>query len=621
MQSRSAQAPVQKVQFELGASAVGASNCAFQVWAPFAETVEVHLLAPEDRIIPLEPAGRGYFQGIGEDVTTGALYKYRLPGGREFPDPASRSQPQGVHGPSEVVEPSFPWTDAAWRGLPLEQYIIYELHVGAFATCGTFDGVIQKLDYLAELGITALQIMPVAQFPGDRNWGYDGVYPFAVQHSYGGARGFKRLVDAAHGRGLAVILDVVYNHLGPEGNYLSNFGPYFTKRYQTPWGEAVNFDGEHSEAVRRYFLDNAAQWISDFHVDALRLDAVHAIFDQSERHIVREIGEVVHRHADVQERLCHVIAECDQNEAKLVRSVAEGGHGLDAQWSDDFHHSLHGLLTGERSGYYCDFGGLEHLAKALSQPYVYCGEYSEYRKRPHGTSAAGLPPSRFVVFSENHDQVGNRALGERLEHLTSLEDLKLATSIVLLSPYVPLLFMGQEYAEQAPFLYFASHSDPHLVEAVRQGRKQEFDFAGVVEASDPFAENTFLRSRLDHALREQTRHRAVLEFTRELIRLRKQVPALRHLTFEHARVQPVADRQALTMRRRHEGCDVLAVFHFAKTGNRVIMEAPRGRWKRVLASTDERFLGPGTFSPAELFSDGRLTMHIAPRSCCVYVQG
>ncbi|MGH7823102.1 MAG: malto-oligosyltrehalose trehalohydrolase, partial [Candidatus Binatia bacterium] len=363
--------------------------------------------------------------------------------------------------PSRIVDPgAFRWSDDAWRGVELGGLVFYELHVGTFSGAGSFDGVLERLGDLASLGITAIELMPVAEFPGTRNWGYDGVHPYAPHDAYGGPEGLKRLVDAAHRAGLAVVLDVVYNHLGPEGNYLAEFGPYFTDRYATPWGDAVNFDGADSDEVRRYFLDNALYWVSEFHLDGLRLDAVHAIYDFSARHILEEIADAVHALAACLGRNLHVIAESDLNDPRLVRPREQGGFALDAQWNDDFHHAVHTALTGERIGYYADFAGIDPVAKVLKDRFALDGRYSRFRRRRHGREARDLSPARFVVFTQNHDHVGNRPRGERLASLVPFEKQKLAAALLLISPYLPLVFMGEEYAESRPFLYFVSHGDP-----------------------------------------------------------------------------------------------------------------------------------------------------------------
>lgn len=580
---------------------MGNQRCLFRVWAPFATRVELHLVAPTERVAPMQPARNGYFENTIEDVEPGARYFYRLDGGRDLPDPASRFQPEGVHGPSEVVNPEFPWSGAEWAGRALEDYIFYELHVGVFTPGGTFDAVIPYLDRLLDLGVTAIELMPVAQFPGARNWGYDGASPFAVHSAYGGPNGFKRLVNACHQRDLAVVLDVVYNHLGPEGNYLGRFGPYFTDRYRTPWGPAVNFDGPDSDQVRRYFIGNALYWIAEFHIDALRLDAVHAIFDQSAYPFLEELGDTIHREADRLGRPVLVIAESDLNDPRLLREKERGGLALDAQWNDEFHHALRGLLTADRAGYYVDFGNLAHLVKAWREGYVHTGQYSAHRRRRHGRPATDVPPRRLVVCSQNHDQVGNRARGERLTQLVSFESLKLAAACALLSPFVPLLFMGEEYGETAPFLYFVSHSDPDLIAAVRHGRKEEFAaFAWQGEPPDPQADETFLKSKLNLTLGEEGRHRILLDYYRELIRLRKTVPSLARLTRERMKVEAVDERRVMSVRRAAGGDEIACWFHFGEAP--AIVPAPPGRWRKLLDSSEDRWGGPGSTLPGLLDS-------------------
>ncbi|HOK46685.1 MAG TPA: alpha-amylase family glycosyl hydrolase, partial [Bryobacteraceae bacterium] len=384
----------------IGSTPEGHNRCEFRVWAPRADSVDLHILAPSERIAPMEPEGAGYFSARLDGVAPGARYRYRLNGRLERADPASRFQPEGVNGPSGVVSRDFPWTDRGWAGIPLEEYIVYELHTGTFSREGTFAGIIPYLYEIKALGVTAIELMPVAQFPGGRNWGYDGVFPFAAQNTYGGPRGLMELVDACHARELAVVLDVVYNHLGPEGNYLGDFGPYFTDRYRTPWGDAINFDGPGSDEVRAYFISNALEWVTDFHIDALRVDAVHAIFDGSAYPFLQELADAVHQRAAELNRRIYVIAESDLNDARLIRSPELGGYGLDAEWADDFHHGLHTLLTGERESYYEDFGRLRDLETAFATAHVYDGRYSAYRKRRHCNSSAGLPPSKFVVCAQ-----------------------------------------------------------------------------------------------------------------------------------------------------------------------------------------------------------------------------
>jgi maltooligosyltrehalose trehalohydrolase len=498
----------------------------FRVWAPNAKSVE---LITEGRRFELATRELGWFVLEPSPLREGSDYLLSLDGGPAIPDPRSGFQPEGVHGPTRHVTGSeFAWTDGGFRAVPLASAIFYELHVGTFAEDGTFDGVIARLPHLRALGVTHVELMPVAQFPGKHGWGYDGVQPYAPQNSYGGPVALKRLVDAFHGAGIAVVLDVVYNHLGPDGNHLSAFGPYLTDIYETAWGQAVNLDGPHSALVRRYFLDNALYWLEEFHLDGLRLDAIHALYDHSARPFLRQLAEET---AELSRHLAKplvLIAESDLNDPRLVRSRDAGGFGLDAQWSDDLHHALHVVLTGERAGIHGDFSGLADLAKALEGGFVYDGRYSSFRKRPHG---APLDPSylaRLVVCLQNHDQVGNRARGERIGQLVSQARAKLGAAIVLLGPSVPLLFQGEEWDASTPFQYFTDHTDPGLAQAVRDGRRREFAEFGWDEAlvPDPQAADTFLGSRLRFEELTLPRHSNMFEFYRSLIRLRRSTPEL-----------------------------------------------------------------------------------------------
>lgn len=602
-----------------GALYLGNGRCRFRVWAPFATKVELHLLKPRDIVVPLERGPGGYHDGELEDVEPGATYFYRLDGSKERPDPASRHQPEGVHGPSEVTDFHFMWQDGSWSGISLRDYILYEIHVGTYTQEGTFDAVAARLGDLQELGVTALELMPVSQFPGDRNWGYDGVYPYAVQSTYGGPEGLKRLVDACHARGLAVVLDVVYNHLGPEGNYLWDYGPYFTDRYKTPWGAAINFDGPYSDDVRSFFIESALYWVTEFHIDALRIDAIHGIFDFSARHFLHELGTAVHDRAQELNRRIYVTPESDLNDVRTVRLPELGGYGLDAQWHDDFHHAVHTLTTGERSGYYEDFGKIEHLAKAFREGFVYSGQYSPYRRRRHGSGSAEIPAERFIVFSQNHDQVGNRVLGDRLSTSIPFEALKLVAGVVLLSPYIPLLFMGEEYGEEAGFAYFVSHSDPDLVEAVRRGRKEEFaGFCWEGELPDPQDPATFIRSKLSHELKEKGQNRVLFEYYRNLIRLRKRINNVVGMSKERMEVQGLEQHKVLLVRRWSEEAEVTILYHFGSAPGTIALTLPPARRHKLLDSADLRWNGPGSMMPEDLPSDGEVLLSPAPFAVVVF---
>ncbi len=593
-----------------GADYRGENRCDFTVWAPLLEKIVLKILSPGERLITMQKDDGGYWRASVDAVAPGTTYLYRLEDTLERPDPASGLQPEGVHGPSSVVDhDGFAWEDSDWSGISLEEMIIYELHVGTFTAAGTFDAVIERIGDLVELGINAIELMPVAQFPGERNWGYDGVYPFAPQASYGGPDSLKRLISSCHRAGIAVILDVVYNHLGPEGNYLDCFGPYFTDKYRTPWGKAVNFDGRYSDGVRRFFLENARHWFDRFHIDGLRLDAVHSIFDMSARPFLGELAVETERYALEQGRRVWLIAESNLNDTRIIRPRELGGFGLDAQWFDDFHHSLHALISGERGGYYVDFGELRQIRKALEEGFVYSGQYSEFRKRHHGCSSADRPANQFVVFSQNHDQIGNRRLGERLSAVVSFEAAKLAAAAVLLSPYIPLLFMGEEYADTAPFLYFISHGDPDLIEAVRQGRREEFkEFKWENEPPDPQGREAFLRSKLTWDLKGEGRHKQMLNFYKRVIQLRTAIPALSHLSKANMVITGENDEMIVVVRRYHEGSATVCILNFNNFDTNVASPLSGGVWKTELDSADMGWGGPGTRLPERVSASSRLTL-------------
>lgn len=547
----------------LGARPLSDTATRFCVWAPASERVAL-LRSDQGDSIELLNLGDGYFAATVADCPVGTRYRYVLDGDA-LADAASRSQPEGVHGPSEVIDlAAHDWGDGSFHQRPLWDHVIYELHVGTFTAEGTFDAALQELDDLAELGVSAIELMPVAQFPGERNWGYDGVFPFAVQHSYGGAHGLQRFVDSCHQKGLAVILDVVYNHLGPEGNVLGAYGPYFSDRYRTPWGDAVNFDGAGSDDVRHYFWLNARQWFADFHVDALRLDAVHAIIDQTATTFIEELSRQSQDLSAALGRRCELIAESAANDPRTVTERADGGVGMDAQWNDDFHHALHVALTGERSGYYVDYEGAFDVARAMDEGFVLQGAYSPFRRCHHGAPSTRVAPERFVVFAQNHDHIGNRPKGDRLVTLVSPAQARLAAAAVVLAPNVPLLFMGEEYGETAPFPYFVDHGDPELIAATRAGRAREFaDVAEPGELFDPADPATFNAARLDRSQRHLAEQGARWSLYRDLIALRRTTPALRRSARASARAW--CERDVVTLLRTHDAGDVVVFFNFGES--------------------------------------------------------
>jgi maltooligosyltrehalose trehalohydrolase len=576
------------VRADLGARPSGPSATAFTVWAPHADAVEVR---GSDGSVLLTRGPEGYHRGSAP-WGPGALYYYALDGGPELPDPASRAQPEGVHGPSQVVDLSFPWSDGGFHPGPLQEWVLYELHIGTYTEEGTFAAAVGALDRLVELGVTAVEIMPVAQFPGRRNWGYDGVFPFAVQNSYGGPRALQGLVDECHQRHLAVVLDVVYNHLGPEGNVLDQFAPYFTDRYSTPWGPAINLDGPFSDDVRAYFLSNARQWFEDFHVDALRLDAVHELIDRSARPFLVELSTAMEEIAGHIGRSCALIAESADNNPLTVTPSSSNGLGMHAQWNDDFHHSVHAILTAEHSGYYSDYGQADDVARAMSQGFVYQGQYSAFRQHRYGAPSVGLPPERFVTFVQNHDQVGNRPDGARLSTLVPPDRLRLAAALLLLSPGLPLLFMGEEYGEVTPFAYFVDHEDPKLLDAVRRGRAAEHAHDPGGPLPDPGDPATFSGAVLRRDRCNDPMHADLSQLYRDLIALRRREPALHNSSRENTLAH--TDGNVVTLTRTHGETSVAAFFNLS--GAAGSGQLPAGEsWDEVLR-TDAGDTNTGTFS-------------------------
>jgi maltooligosyltrehalose trehalohydrolase len=582
------------------------------IWAPACDRVA--LQADGQDPLPLTQKEFGYWYLSTPKLRAGMPYRFML-NDEPVADVTSLYQPEGVHGASQTVDPAnFSWTDDGWHNLPLNDYLLYELHTGTFTPEGNFSGIARQLDYLMQLGITAIELMPVAQFPGERNWGYDGVFPFAVQNSYGGPEGLQQLVNLCHQKGIAVVLDVVYNHMGPEGNYLTKYGPYFTAKYKTPWGDALNFDDAGCDAVRRYFIENALMWFRDFHIDALRLDAVHAIKDFSPKHILRELRERVDELMQLTGRSHYLIIECDLNDRRFIDPVAEDGYGMDAQWTDEFHHALRVTAGGGKTGYYSDFNAVSSLAAAYRHAYVYHGQYSAHRDKKFGTvtdNAGG----QFIVFSQNHDQIGNRMLGERSSQLYSFGMQKLLAGAVMVSPFLPLLFMGEEFSAPSPFQYFVSHTDPDLIAAVQQGRKEEFAaFHSQGEAPDPQASETFERSKLSWDQLVNGPHRTMLNYYRSLIALRKKERALNSNDRNQLDIAFNEDTQVITLYRWEAGEQLTCYLNFSARQRQVPFQQS-GEGQKCFDSAAKEW---GGFSTApQRLSPGTMLL-LQPESLLIY---
>lgn len=580
-------------QREIGLNFSPDGKAEFLLWAPLAEKTEV-LINGVGGYYP-EPVGEGYWSLTHKDLKPGVRYRIKI-NDEALPDPASLSQPEGVHHSSEAADlNAFRWDDADWKGPEKAKIIFYELHTGTFSHEGNFRGIAGKLDHLKDLGITAIEIMPVAQFPGSRNWGYDGVYPFSVQNSYGGAAGLQELVNICHKNGLAVILDVVYNHLGPEGNYLNEFGPYFTDKYKTPWGKAINFDDEWCDGVRRFYIENMLMWLRDFHIDGLRLDAVHAIKDFSAKHILQELREYADALQDVTGRKYLLIAESDLNDTRFVKTPEQGGYGLDMQWCDEFHHALHALVTGERNGYYEDFGDTWQLIKTLNRAYVYDGIYSSHRKKTFGSSTDGIPGNKFVVFTQNHDHIGNRMMGERIGEMIGFETLKLVAGTMFVSNFVPLIFMGEEYNDSHPFLYFTSHTDEELQELVREGRKREFsEFMAQEEVPDPQSEAVFNKSKLDEDFSGS--QKLLFEFYKKLINLKKNHPVWKSYDRSHTNAVS-ADEKLIYITKKIDNNQLIAILNYDSSEKNVTLPSSGGRKLFVLIDSAAQEWGGNQTDP------------------------
>ncbi len=578
----------QRWALRFGARPLDDKSVEFRVWAPNLTSLDVRILREDDqtRTIPMTGSADGEFVVTVSNVAEGTDYFYVLDGQRERPDPVSRWLPRGVHGPTRIVNPeSFHWSDQTWQGTPLKDFIIYELHPGTFTSEGTFESAIARLPYLRDLGITAIEIMPVAEVPGNRNWGYDGASLYAPQSTYGGPTGLKKLVDACHERGLAVVLDVVYNHLGPEGNYLPEFAPCFTDAHHTPWGKAINFDGPQSDGIRRFFIDNALYWLTEYHVDALRLDAIHGIYDFGARHFLDGLSEAFQSQARRLNRKAWLIAESDLDDVRIINPRAQGGYALDAQWHDDFHHALYSFLTEEREGFLIDFGSLADLSKSIRDGFVFDWKYSRYRQRHHGSSSKNRPGEQFVGFIQNHDQIANTSRGKRLASLVSEGQVKLAAVLTMCSPFLPLLFMGEEYGETAPFFYFTSFEDVNLANAVREGRKRELgSHYSETEFADPQALTTFERCKLDWSKPAITPHSGILRLYRDLIALRKRHPSLGNCRKDLTEIRTDEQGKHLVMKRSDpEGESSILVLNFSA-------EAPEHSGRKRRARVEAGFI-------------------------------
>lgn len=566
----------------------------FRVWAPSPKKVELQL---NGKLVAMQRHENGWWTADAPDAKAGDRYGFMLDGAGPFPDPRSPSQPEGVHKLSRVEDvDAFRWTDSNFQAPPLASAIIYELHIGTFTPQGTFLSAIEKLEYLTSLGVTHVELMPVVEYSGNHGWGYDGVDLFAPHHAHGAPDDLKKLVDACHARNLAVILDVVYNHLGPAGNYLGKFAPYFTKKFASPWGEGINFDGPDSDEVRHFFCDNALMWLRDFHFDALRLDAVHGIIDTSATHVLEQLKIEVEKLSLQLSRHLALIPESDLNDPRLLWSRERGGFQLDAQWSDDFHHALHTVLTGERTGYYSDFGTLSDLAKALRQAFVYDGKFSAHRRRIHGRSIDDLKGHQFLGYLQNHDQVGNRALGERSSQLMSLGKLKIGAALVLASPFLPMLFQGEEWGASTPFLYFTDYQEPELARAVREGRCREFAAFGwkPEDTADPQAPETFERSKLKWEEISKPPHAEILDWHKKLIQLRRNEPDLSDGELKNVQTNYDEKNRWLVVERG----SISIVCNFAERPCRIPVRA--GEQRVLLASTGQINMADGFANfPAE----------------------
>lgn len=606
-------------RFPIGPHLSSVGNLEFCVWAPKADKMELIILQSDGKIRhPMAPTRDGYYECILNEFDGDLEYFFAINGNAIRPDPASRWQPKGVHGPSKLyLENSYLWHDQSWKGISLDKYLIYELHVGTFTQEGTFEAIIEKLPYLISLGVTAIELMPIAEFPGERNWGYDGVYSFAPHHSYGGPHALKNLINACHLAGLAVIIDVVYNHLGPEGNYLGEFGYYYTDAYNTPWGNAINFDGPYSDPVRHYFIENALYWLKEFHVDALRIDAIHAMYDFSAKHFLEELQEVFHTRASVLGREAHLIVESDLNDVRILNPRDKGGYAIDAQWNDDFHHAMHTLLTKSNWKYFQDYGEISDIAHALTKGFVYEGQRSLYRKKRFGSPSGHLQGDRFVVCTQNHDQIGNACQGERLNSLVSSEKCLLAASVLTCSPFLPLLFMGQEWGATSPFYYFTSFEDGNLAKAVKQGYSKDHHLSDA--NFDPQDPKNFLDSKLRWEEVKQPCHEAILRYYQTLIRVRKAYACLSNCRKDLTESYFNEEGEWMAVIRKDSvGPWAILAVNFAEKYQNIDIPFSSGEWRLIFSSVDKA----ASMAPFTIYATHQdfQSIPMQPWEACLYVQ-
>lgn len=590
----------------------------FTLWAPYKKKVALKLVEPKQDMVEMIADEKGYWSTGVPELEPGQSYVYVLDEEKTIADPASEWQPGGIFGPSAVVDHQFEWHDQSWQNIPLNEYLIYECHVGTFTQEGTLKAIIGKLNYLKDLGITALELLPLAAFPGERNWGYDAVFPYAVQNNYGGPEALKQLVDACHRTGIAVILDVVYNHIGPEGNILGDAAPYFTDKYRTPWGAAMNYDDKDAYGARQFIIQNALYWIEHYHIDALRLDAVQTIIDHSDEHILSSVSEAVERYCQRSGRQAYLFAESDLNEMKVTGSRSQNGWGLDGNWCDDLHHALHAFFTGERQGYYVDFGEWEQLVKTIRTGYWFDGRYCKHRQKEHGNFDRSLDPLKLIVYGQNHDQIGNRLAGERLVYLLELAKVKIVATIIILSPHIPLLFMGEEYGETNPFLYFVDHHNEALLEAVRTGRKKEFaKFNWNSNPPDPGQTVTFLASKLDWSKLERNPHNELLAYYKKIISLRKQFRINESAT--QRTVWEDKEKKMVAIHYKNDRQELVIVTNFSKHHQDWPLEWNGTGWCKELFSSDHSWMDQG-FDNRELTCGGSQPV-VEPYSVTVHSKG